>query len=488
MLTRTALCLATLGLASCAVGPDYKKPDTADITPAKWRWQPAAPRDHVPRGEWWKVFRDSELNRLEARALASSQTLRAAVARVEQARAQARISAANFVPDIRFNGTGKRERTSGNQPTPFTSVPGGAPSTPTIPGVETPEVETKPFSIPSAHLNTFTSTLDLSYEIDFWGKVRRTFESARAEAAASAADYQNVLLTLTGDVAASYFQLRSFDSELAALRRTIELRTQAFNLIKQRADAGTVSEIDAERARTELATARAELADVKLQRQEITDTLALLCGEPATSFRIAERPLTETPPNIPAGLPADLLERRPDIARAERTVAARNADIGVATAAYFPSVKLTGSGGYLSKDVDSLFSPDSKVWSIGPSVSLPITGWAVIGSNVKRTKAAREEAIANYRQAVLTAVKDVETSLAQIRYRREQGAAQSEALASSAKATDLIRSRYESGTISFIDYLDAERTRLQIERQNALISAQRFIATVRLIKALGGGW
>ena len=488
MLTRTALCLATLGLASCAVGPDYKKPDTADITPAKWRWQPAAPRDHVPRGEWWKVFRDSELNRLEARALASSQTLRAAVARVEQARAQARISAANFVPDIRFNGTGKRERTSGNQPTPFTSVPGGAPSTPTIPGVETPEVETKPFSIPSAHLNTFTSTLDLSYEIDFWGKVRRTFESARAEAAASAADYQNVLLTLTGDVAASYFLLRSFDSELAALRRTIELRTQAFNLIKQRADAGTVSEIDAERARTELATARAELADVKLQRQEITDTLALLCGEPATSFRIAERPLTETPPNIPAGLPADLLERRPDIARAERTVAARNADIGVATAAYFPSVKLTGSGGYLSKDVDSLFSPDSKVWSIGPSVSLPITGWAVIGSNVKRTKAAREEAIANYRQAVLTAVKDVETSLAQIRYRREQGAAQSEALASSVKATELIRSRYESGTISFIDYLDAERTRLQIERQNALISAQRFIATVRLIKALGGGW
>ena len=151
-------------------------------------------------------------------------------------------------------------------------------------------------------------------------------------------------------------------------------------------------------------------------------------------------------------------------------------------------MKLTGSGGYLSKDVDTLFSPDSKVWSIGPSVSLPISGFAVIGANVRRTKAAREEAIANYRQAVLTAVKDVETSLAQIRYRREQGAAQSEALASSANATELIRDRYERGTISFIDYVDAKRNRLQIERQNAQISAQRFIATVRLIKALGGGW
>ncbi|MCB1205007.1 MAG: efflux transporter outer membrane subunit [Verrucomicrobiae bacterium] len=464
MLTRTTLCLATLALASCAVGPNYKKPDTADITPAKWRWQTAAPRDHAPRGEWWKVFHDSELDRLEARALASSQTLRAAVARVEQARAQARVSAANFLPDIRLNGTAEREQTSGNLPTPV------------------------PVTIPAARINSFTTTLDLSYEIDFWGKVRRSFESARAEAAASAADYHNALLILTGDIAANYFLLRSFDAELAALRQTIELRDKALNLIKQRADAGAVSEIDAERARTELATARAELADVKRQRQEVADTLSLLCGEPATNFRIAERPLRQTPPNIPAGLPADLLERRPDIAKAERTVAARNADIGVATAAYFPSVRLTGSGGYLSKDVDSLFSPDSKVWSIGPSVSLPITGFAVIGANVRRTKAAREEAIANYRQAVLTAVKDVETSLAQIRYRREQGTAQSEALASSAKATELIRDRYERGTISFIDYLDAERTRLQLERQNAQISAQRFIATVRLIKALGGGW
>lgn len=450
--------------SGCTVGPDYQRPDVSAVTPAKWRWQTAAPRDEVPKGEWWTVFRDGELNRLEARAIANSQTLRAAVASVEQARANARVSAASFFPDIRLNTEIKREQTSGNLPTPV------------------------PVSIPAARIDSFKSVVDLSYEIDLWGKVRRDFESARAEAAASAADYHNVLLTLTGDVAANYFLIRAFDGELAALRRTIDLRQKALGLIEQRLQAGTVAEVDQARARTELATARSELADVKRQRQETSDTLALLCAEPASTFHVAERPLSLAPPNIPAGLPADLLERRPDIARAERIVAARNADIGVAQAAYFPSVRLTGQGGYLAKDAESLFGPESKVWSIGPSISLPITGFAVIGANVRRAKAAREEAIANYRQSVLSAVRDVESALAQIRYRREQANAQSEALASSSKATELIRSRYESGTVSYLELLDAERTRLQIERQSTQLAAQRLIATVRLIKALGGTW
>lgn len=488
MLARTTLSLATLAFASCAVGPNYKRPDVSAVTPAQWRWQPAAPRDAAPKGDWWTVFGDRDLNRLEARAVANSQTVRGAVSRVEQARANARVSAANFFPDIRFNGSVKRERTSGNQPTPFSGAFPSAPTAPSIPGVETPEVESKPFEIPSAHLNTFTATLDLSYELDLWGKVRRQFEAARNEAAASAADYHNVLLTLTGDVAANYFLLRAFDSELAALRRTIDLRQKALSVIEQRLAAGIVPEIDAARGRTELATARAELADVKRQRQETADTLALLCGEPATTFRLAERPLSLTPPSIPAGVPAELLERRPDVAAAERIVAARNADIGVATAAYFPSVRLTGQAGYLSGEAETLFKPDSRVWSIGPGVSLPITGFAVIASNVRRTKAAREEAIANYRQAILGAVRDVETSLAQIRYRREQSSAQRDALSSSSRATELIRDRYEQGTVSFLELLDAERTRLLVERQNAQIDAQRLIATVRLIKALGGRW
>jgi multidrug efflux system outer membrane protein len=238
-----------------------------------------------------------------------------------------------------------------------------------------------------------------------------------------------------------------------------------------------------------VATAKAELADVKRQRQEASDTLALLCGQPASSFTLREHPIgSKAPPVIPAGIPASMLERRPDIAAAERIVAARNADIGVATADYFPAVRLTGTGGYLSKEVDTLLTGNSKVWSIGPSVSLPLTGWAVIHFNVKRHKAAREEAIANYRQTVLTGIRDVETSLAQTRYLREQASAIGDALTASTKATDLIRESYERGTLSYLELLDAERTRLLTERQTAQISAQRHLATVRLIKALGGAW
>lgn len=452
-------------LASCTVGPDYRKPDTADITPASWRWQPAAPRDDTPRGEWWKVFRDSELNRLETLALNASPSLRAAIARVDQARAAARMSAAEWAPDIRLKGDAEREQTSGNLPSPV------------------------PVNIPAARINSFSTLLDLSYELDVWGKIRREVESARAAADAASASYHTVILTLSGDVAAQYFLLRSYDAEVSALRRTIELREKWRDLLEEKLKAGTIPETDFARAQTEVATARAELADVTRLRQETSDLLAFLCGQPASRFAVSERPIgARAPPTIPAGIPGSVLERRPDIAEAERLVAARNADIGVAKAAYFPAVRLTGTGGYLSNDVDALLSADSKVWSIGPSVSVPVTGWALIHFNVKRQTAAREEAIANYRQAVLDAIREVETSLAQTRYRAEQAAAVGDALSAATKATDLIRAAYERGTLSYIELLDAERTRLQAELQTARIAAQRHLATVRLVKALGGAW
>ncbi|TDU72905.1 multidrug efflux system outer membrane protein [Prosthecobacter fusiformis] len=465
MLTRSPLFIAALALSACTVGPDHTAPDIADITPAKWSWQTAAPRDDSPRGEWWKIFREPELDRLEALALQSSPTLHAAAARVDQARAAARISTADWLPDLRLNADGKREQTSANLPTPI------------------------PVDIPRGRVNSFSTLLDLSYEIDFWGKIRREVESARATADSTSASYHNAILTLTGDVAAQYFLLRAADAELNALRRTIALREKFKNLLDDKFKAGAIPETDFARAVTEVATAKAELADVKRQRQEASDTLALLCGRPASSFIVRENPIAaKAPPVIPAGLPAAMLERRPDVASAERTVAARNADIGVAVSAYFPAVKLTGTAGYLSNEVDTLLGGDSRVWSIGPSISLPISGLSVIRFNVKRQKAAREEAIANYRQAVLSAIRDVETSLAQTRYLREQASAVSEALAASTKATDLVRESYERGTLSYFEYLDAERTRLQTERQTAQISAQRHISTVRLIKALGGGW
>lgn len=454
-----------LGLAACTVGPDYQKPDTSAITPAQWRWQAAAPRDDAPRGEWWRVFRDSELSRLEALAISASPSLQAAAARLDQARAGARISTSGWLPDIRLKGDASREQTSGNLPTPV------------------------PVNIPRARINSFSTVLDLSYEIDFWGKVRRQVESARATADAASASYHSALLTLTGDVAGQYFLLRAADAELDALRRTLSLREEWQKLLKEKFEAGVVTEIDLARSQTEVATAKAELADIKRQRQEASDTLALLCGQSASGFKLVERPIDrKSPPMIPAGVPASVLERRPDIAAAERIVAARNADVGVATAAYFPAVRLTGGGGYLSKDVGTLLTGDSRVWSIGPGVNIPLTGWAVIRFNVNRTKAAREEAIANYRMAVLAAVRDVETTLAQTRYLREQSTAVDDVLSAATRATDLIRAAYESGSISYLELLDAERTRLQAERQTSRIAAQRHLTTVRLIKAIGGAW
>ncbi len=462
---RIYLMLGVTVLSGCTVGPDYVKPDTAGVVPAAWRWQTAEPRDAVPRGEWWRVFRDGELDRLEELAVAGSPSLAAAAARVDQARAGARIRMAEWVPEVRSRAGGQREQTSGNLPTPV------------------------PVQIPAARIDSFSTGLDLSYEIDLWGKVRREVESARATADAASASYHGAMLTLTGDVAAQYFIVRASDAELDSLRRTIALREQWTGLLGEKFKAGVVAETDYARARGEVANAKAQLAEVKRQRQEASDTLALLCGVAAGGFAVPERSIGDkAPPLIPAGLPASVLERRPDVAAAERTVAARNAEIGVAKAAAFPSVRLTGSSGYLSKDVDSLLSADSQVWSLGPSVSLPFTGWAMIRFKVEAQVAAREEAVAQYRQAVLTAIRDVESGLAQVRYLGEQAEAVAEAVEASGKATELIRASYERGAVSYLDLLDAERTRLQSELASARVAAQRYLATVRLIKALGGAW
>ncbi len=454
-------------LTSCVspVGPDYQKPDVTDVMPAKWSWQTANPRDELSKGEWWRIFQDDALNALQNRAREANPTVQAAIASVEQARANARSAAADFFPSIRLQPAMRRERTSGNLPSPV------------------------PVAIPSVHINSMSLPLDLSYEIDLWGKVRRSLESARASAVATVADYNHLLLTLTADVAVQYFMLRTLDSELATLRRTIELHQTSIDLMEQRFRAGTISETELSRARIELSNARADLPNIERLRQETANTLALLCGEPAGKTAFPEHPLgTNAPVIVPAGLPADLLERRPDIASAERRVAARNADIGVMTANYFPSVRLTGQAGYLSRDVDSLLSADSRTWSFGPSVSLPLSGYGLIGARVRLARAVREETIANYRQTVLTAIKDVETSLAQIRYRAEQSTALGASLIHATTTTDLTRQRYEQGVVSQSELLDAERARLQVELTCTQVLAQQHIASIRLIKALGGGW
>jgi multidrug efflux system outer membrane protein len=454
----------TVLLGGCAVGPDYKKPEVANLTPADWRWKTGEPRDQIPKGQWWTVFNDPVLDRLETEAVNHNQNLQAVVARVEQARATARLTRSQFFPELSLDPAFSRQRTSGHLPTPI------------------------PIEVPSAYINTFSVPLDLSYEVDLWGRVRRSFEAARAQAQASVADYQNALLTLTADVAVDYFLLRSLELETATLRRTVELRNESVVLFQARFAAGAIPESDLARAKTELATVKEELADTLRSKAEAVDALALLCGAPASSFDVAGQAGAASPPAVPAGLPSLLLERRPDIAGAERRLAAKNAEIGVARAAYFPALRLTGQAGYLSAEASDLFEWNNRVWSIGPSISLPLFNGGRTAAEVRRAEGEYQEALAAYRQAVLAAFKEVEDSLAQIRFRTDQAAAQTEALVAANRVAELARVRYRAGATSYLEVVDAERTVLQQQQQEAVLLSERFAATVRLIKALGGGW
>ncbi len=456
--------VALVALCCCAVGPDYQKPDATNLTPDQWRWKPAEPRDGAPKGQWWKVFNDPVLDGLEAMAVAGNQDLQAAVARVDEARATARISRSQFFPELSLDPMAKREHTSGDLPSPI------------------------PFHIPAANVTTISMPLDLSYEVDLWGRVRRSFESAKAQAEASAADYQNVLLTLTADVAVDYFLIRSLDREIDALRGTIDLRKESLRILNERFTTGTGAEIDVAQAKAEMESARADLADASRQRAETLHGLALLCGKAASSFEVAGQAASPSPVVIRPGLPSEVLERRPDVARAERTLASKNAQIGAAVAAYYPVVSLTGSTGFLSADATKLFNVETLVWSIGPNVSLPVFTGGRTAAQIKQAEASYREALAQYRQTVLTAFKEVEDSLAQIVFYDQQAEAEAAALTASRRAAQLARARYDAGSTSYLEVVDVERSMLDHQRKDALIAGQRFAADVRLIKAVGGGW
>ncbi|MDB6020084.1 MAG: transporter, hydrophobe/amphiphile efflux family [Pedosphaera sp.] len=449
------------------VGPDYRKP--VDIIAPNYKavelgaWKEGRPLDSVPKGNWWEIFGDATLNDLESQSLTANQQLKGAVARVDQARATARVARGELLPSISLDPSFTRQRFSPNQVPSFGAITA----------------------------NTFSTPLDLSYEVDLWGRVRRGFQSARADAQVSLAAFHNVLLTLQADVAQNYFALRALDAEIATVSGTVDLRHEQVRLVHSRFEGGIGNELDIARAETELANTEAEAASLASRRTELENAIAILVGSNPASFRLAamgQSNWNPQPPVIPAGLPADLLERRPDVAEAERQLASANAQIGVAKAAFFPVLTLTGSGGYISGDVDSLFKWDSRAWSIGPSLSLPIFAGGRNRANYKRSQAAYQEAVALYRQRVLVAFGEVENSLAGTRYLIEQAAAQQRAVTSARRAADLATERYRSGIVSYLDVVDASREALLAERANAQLAGLRQIAAVRLIKALGGGW
>jgi multidrug efflux system outer membrane protein len=465
---------AVLLLAGCSVGPDYVPPTVPQSSTYKesmGNWKKAEPQDAIARGNWYSIFHDQELNKLEAQAQANNQNLRAAVARVTEARAVARESEADFYPEIDFTADGSRSSTSPNNGAQLAQTKAqGAPS--------------DRFTYNSATVVPF----DLSYEVDIWGQVRRAFEASGDLAQASLADMENVLLMLRSDVATNYFALRSLDSEIAVQRKTIAAYQDNLKLTNSRFTGGISTELDVEQAKATLAAAQSQLGAFQQNRAQFEHAIAVLVGQPPASFAVPFNPLDLTPPSIPPGLPSDLLERRPDVAAAERRVAAQNAEIGVAIAAYFPVVRLTGQTGFDSGDLAMLFNWESRIWSIGPSIQFPIFEGGRIDANIKQNRAAYEENVANYRQSVLVAFQDVEDSLSSIRYLRSQYDYENTAYQSYQRALDLTNARYTSGLVSYFDVIQAQNLALSAQQLTVQLAGNRMAATVHLIKALGGGW
>ena len=478
MLSRFAL-PSSIGLASvlilltsCSVGPDYVKP-TVD-TPVSYKeagkWKKAEPRDAISKGNWYTVFHDAKLNELESKAVAANQNLRAAVARVSTARAIARETEAAFFPTVNFDASGSRQTTSPHDGQAVAQAPGGL---------------VKRTYFTSATVVPF----DLSYEVDIWGKVRRSFEEAGDKAQASLADFENVLLTLKADVATTYFAVRTADAEIDVQRRTIKEYQSALDLTNSRFKGGISTELDVQQALATLASAQAQLASLDANRAKLEHSLAVLLGVPPESFSLPYHPLNvNAPPTIPPGVPSDVLERRPDVAAAERRVAAQNAAIGVAISAYYPVLNLTGQTGFDSGDLALLFNWESRIWSYGPSIQFPLFEGGQISANVKQQRATYEENVAEYRESVLVAFQDVDDSLSSLRYLAQQQEAQDRAYAAYNKALQLTNDRYTTGLVSYFDVIQAENLALSAEQLTVQVRGDRVATTIQLIKALGGGW
>ena len=463
---------ATFAAASLpTIGPDYVRPETPAAAafrysqPTSATWKTAAPADTLSRGEWWKIFNDATLTALEGQALQANQDLHASAARVEQAAAAAGLARSAFWPQVALDVSANRtqaSRTIANQ-------------------------------FPQSLSNTFEVPLIGSWELDLFGRVRRLNESARDEAAAAAALFESMRLSLTAQVAENYFVLRGLDQEHSLLRETADLRRRELDLVNARLKNGAATDLDRARAETELATAEADSAAISRQRETVQDALAVLLGSPASSFTLPETAanaltLDASVPTIPAGLPSDLLERRPDVAAAERALAAANARIGVAKAAFFPALSLNGSAGFASAEMSNLLHTDSREWSIGPSLYLPIFQGGRNRANLERSRAAFDESVATFRQSVLLAFREVQDALAANVWLAEQASAQTRALVSAQRAAKLAQARYDAGFVSYLEVIDAERTALATQRVSVQLATERFTSAVTLIKALGGGW
>jgi outer membrane protein, multidrug efflux system len=462
--TAAALLLA----AGCAVGPDYKRPE-ATVIPPEYKegtngWKMAEPQAHIPKGAWWEIFQDPALDALETEADKANQQLKAAVASFDQARALLSVAKSGYYPHLEANPSVTRERDSANRP--INGVSNGRPDT----------------------FNTFSFPLDLSYELDVWGRVRRSVESAKATMQASADDLATVKLSIQAEVANDYFNLRALDSEISLLRSNVVVFQKSLELTRNRRAGGVASDLDVSQAETILKTTEAQLPVVALQRAKTEHALAVLTGKSASSFSMPEMPFLALPPNVPSGLPSELLERRPDIAAAERRMASANAEVGVAKAAFFPTIKINGLAGFESVSAGTLFDWPSRVWAVGPSIKLPIFEGGANRANLTRAQAAYQENVALYRQNVLTAFSDVEDNLAAQHLLWSAQEAEDAALKSAEKTLEIANNRYRAGLVTYLEVATAQNAALERERENVRLRGERLMSAVSLIKSLGGGW
>jgi NodT family efflux transporter outer membrane factor (OMF) lipoprotein len=463
----TIVSAASLVAAGCTAGPDYHRAPL-DV-PAQWQveapWRAATPRDDAPKGAWWKDFHDRELDTLEVRALASSPTLAIASARLEQARAQLDAALAARFPQLSLGSREQRLRITEERPLSNYSAP--------------------QFSTVQ---NDFTVSVNASYELDLAGRVRRSVESARASAEQGAADFENTRLVLAADVATAYFNLRALDIELDVLSRSIGLQRRALDLATSRHELGAASGLDVAQQQALLDSTLTQVDVLRKQRSQFEHALATLAGTPAPRFSLAPEATRAEPPAIALGVPSDVLERRPDVASAERAMAAANAQIGVATAALYPSITLAAGTGLENRDLASLFSAPSAVWSIGASITQPLFDAGRLQANVRFARAGYEASVAAYRRTVLTAMQEVEdgiTGLAALERAHTQAGA---AVQSASRVLDMANARYEGGASGYLEVITAQQGLLNSERLQAQLQGQRLLTAVFLVKALGGGW
>ena len=465
---RTVALLAPLALAGCkTVGPNYKVPPVP--APPSYSdaghngdWASATPADAADRGAWWAVYQSAELNDLEQRCASANQNIAAALHAYEQAHDLVRETHASLYPTVSIGGSATRNGIAAN-------APQVGPAT---------QRDYWEFLIP----------LNISWEPDLWGAVRRQIESASASAQASAADLANTRLSLQGLLAVTYLQLRGLDLQAQLLRATIDAYTQTLDLTQVRLKGGLSTQSDVAEAQAQLEEARAQLIDLGVQRAQYEHAIAVLVGESATSFHIIDEPLAGGPPAIPTGVPSELLQRRPDIAAAERRVAAANALIGVAKAAYYPNITLGAEGGMESALVSRIFSSGSAEWNAGPSASEILYDAGRRRAQVDYAIAQREQATALYRQQVLSAFRDVEDQLSALRVLEQEAAAQQRAVDAATRSTQLSTLRYKRGLATYLEVLTNQTIQLSDERAAAVLVARRIVASAQLQLALGGGW